>query len=510
MTLSDDELRAHLERRAAATPPVDLADPARIVASTPRRDPARGRLRSIGIASAAASVVLAIVLVGSSVLRDASLASPSPAASSLAVGTPSQTAPPTPPPAEVWKGLLWREVAGAPFTFPGDTVVMDGIADGDGFLVVGYTINGNDVTGRIWRSADGQSWRLVEGDWLETAQFERVLRFQDGYVMLGRESGTDAGAGDSRQAVWWSVDGSTWVERTPEGSDFLNPWSAAAGRSGLLIYSSDKVGHKHWLRSDADFRWTRVDADWPDDVRIFGVAAGGAGWLAFGATGAGGPTTMRAEGTQGAIWTSSDAVSWVAATVNEPGGQIHAINEVGGRLVALGSNSSLRCDGCLGTIPPPEAVVTWVSADGQTWRRTGQLEPASTRLGETGANSPQVTSDSSRLLAFNLATTGQPMVRQSFDGAIWSELPVLDADGLGSGGLGIHVFPDVRTPLILGHRGVITFAEDPYDADATARGLLPQFGAAAKFLPDGLRPFASRPEIIPNDQPCPNQEPCGP
>ena len=124
MTLSDDELRASLERAAATAPTLDLAAAARIVASTPQPRGITRRTRFIGLASAAASVAVALAVFGSIALRDHVPASQSPGASSAAIGTalPSPS-PSSSPIAEPWADLVWETTDPAPFALAGTTLM---------------------------------------------------------------------------------------------------------------------------------------------------------------------------------------------------------------------------------------------------------------------------------------------------------------------------------------------------------------------------------------------------
>jgi hypothetical protein len=511
MTLSDDELRAHLERRANAAREADILDPARAVASTPRAARRRGRTQAFGIASAAASVVVAFALIGSTLLRDPSQASQSPGASATDDDTPAPTVA-SPPTAEAWRTLVWEAVAADAFASTGNTYVTDGIADGDGFLAIGRTSDGDATTSWIWRSPDGKSWSRDDGDWLRSTQLDHILRFKDGLIIIGREIVPNANGtpGATRPAVWWSEDGTTWVERTPEASEGLFFGSAAAGPSGLLISASDQRVHDYWLKSDADFNWTRVDAKWPNDVRIFGVAPGGLGWLAFGATGAGGITTMRADGTQGGIWTSSDAVAWIPDAIDEPGGVIMEVQRIGARYAALGDDRGLRCDGCLGgPFRAMRPLVTWLSSDGRMWQRGTQTEIGLLQTGSFGFSGGLTASDDSRILALESSPDGQLRIRQTIDGMTWSEVEVrqrIDRPTI----LGPHGLPSIGGPVIVGRTGVVAFGQTPDDPEATSTWPLPRFASAGLEPPDDSATFPPRPLPSTNDVTCPNLEPCGP
>ena len=500
MTLSDDELRASLERVAATAPTLDLAAAARIVASTPQRGITR-RTRLIGLASAAASVAAALAVFGSLAFRDDVPASQSPGASSAAIGTASpSTSPSSSPIAERWTDLVWEATDPAPFALAGTTLITAGVADGNGFLAVGNTRDAEDKSHQLWRSPDGRAWTAVDTDWPATAQLDQILNFGTGFIMISRQEvpNPTTAQGSTQDRVWWSEDGVTWVERTPEASEGLVFGSAAAGPSGVLIRARDVNDNEYWLRSDAQLNWTRIDAGWPDDAAVFGVASSGVGWLAYGATGVGSATTA------GAIWTSSDAATWTPATIDDPGGSINDVRSIGNRLIALGSQRGLQCEGCLGgPILLGLDLVTWVSSDGRSWQRASEHEIGSLRAGDVIMAQGLVAAGNDRILAFESTSDGRLGVGQTVDGFGWSEVRVLNGQSSTVGGLTFA--PEFDAPVIIGPHGLVAFGHD-----ATFRSLVPRYAEGTSSSRNDLPTFAPRPEPTTNDVPCPGTEPCGP
>ena len=149
---------------------------------------------------------------------------------------------------------------------------------------------------------------------------DQILNFGTGFIVISRQEAPvpTTAEGSTQDAVWWSrvwwsADGVTWVERTPEASEELLFGSAAAGPSGVLIRARDVNDNGYRLRSDAQLNWTRIDGGWPDDTAVFGVASSDVGWLAYGATGVGSATTA------GAIWTSGGCCYLGASDDRRPG-----------------------------------------------------------------------------------------------------------------------------------------------------------------------------------------------
>jgi hypothetical protein len=512
MTISDEELRANLERRAGSADRIDLIGVARAVATTPRNRDAARRPRVVAVVSAAASVAVALSLAGSLLLRNEG-SGPSSSASA-AFGSPGVSAPPSPPlhaPAPMpWTELVWARSDPSAFTFSGNTYVQDGIADGDGFLAVGYTIDDGSVTGRIWQTTDGRSWDLLDGDWFADVQFDHILRLGSGLVIVGshREPYVGSAPGRSRPAVWWSVGGLPWEERSPANAEGLEVEFAAAGPAGVLLYVSEVRGQRHWLRATPDFQWTRLDETWPDDFRIRGIAAGEHGWTATGAIGAGSSTTMRPGGTLGAIWTSEDGGTWSAATIDEPGGVINGVLHVGDHFLAFGSESSLNCEGCLGGLILRPSLTTWISSDGRDWRQATTFESGpGMRLGASVVVSgPRILGDGGPLLLFDTSENFQLTTRQTLDGETWTGIRNLHA--MSDTPEEIAAMSGFEGPVIVGSTAVILFQYGPYDP--TSSWPRPLLGSATVAAPELVATFPPNPLPTPNDYACPNNEPCGP
>lgn len=510
MKLTDEALREALTERGVRAPDIDLGRAARAVATSPQPSAGPGRPAILAVATTAAAVVLGAALLGSLAGRDRASPRLVTSPSGLAAGSPTATATSAPEP---WTQLVWTAGAGDAFENPGDTFVQDGTAIGDGFVAVGYSRNEGVTTGRIWRSPDGRSWNSVDAEWLAGIELDHILRLDDGLVVVGarRPAEGEPASGPAGFGLWWSADGRSWDERSPDGSAYLDVDAAAAGPDGVLLLARSLSGRRDSLMlvADRDFHWRREVPGWPDDVRLFGVASGGERWLAFGATGAGGITTMRPEGTQAAIWTSADGARWVPTTIEQPGGYIDNVRALGGGLVALGSDASLRCEGCLGAIVLGIDLATWTSSDGRSWQRGSEHRVEPLRAGDTFyITQGVVAADDDRILAFDSDDHGRLRTWQTMDAVTWSEVSVLNGERADVGGL--QVFPDFAGPVLVGPAGVVAFGRAPDDADATSTWPVPRSGDGRSPAPEDLPTFPPRPEPIPGDTTCPNNEPCGP
>jgi hypothetical protein len=505
MKLSDDDLRASLERRANDMPQVDMVSAARQVVATPQRRKAGSGGRFLGLAGAAASVVVAFALVGSLALRPDTHASPAPGSTSGLPGSAAPTATRSQSPAgEPWTDLVWGKADATPFAFDGNTYVQGAVPDGTGFIAVGYTIDTKDVvTGHIWRTPDGRSWGLVDGHWFSNIVFDRILRLGDGFVMVGQHREPDVAheAGPIRPAVWSSVDGIDWQERTPSGVDDLFVSTAAAGPAGLLMLGADREGRRFWLKADTAWHWTRLDAAWPDDVRISALASVGTGWIASGARGIDTATHTGGVST-GVIWTSSDGVTWSPAEIDQPGGSMSSIRRVTGGYVATGSDRNIACTVCLGALII-DPLVTWFSSDGLSWRRTGAFQ---TRIGNF-IGGAFATNDGQRMLVFEMGVDRRLKIEETLDGVQWHEIAMGHETTMSSPD--VEAFPAFRVPFV-GNAGLIAFADGPDSAEGVQVSPVPWHALAADGPPPNAATFPPRPFPSDHDVVCPGTEPCGP
>lgn len=518
MTISDEELRVGLERRAGSAHRVDLVDAARAVAVAPNRPGRARRPRLLAFVSVAASVAVALSLAGSLMLRRDGSAPSSSASNAAALGSagPSSSAftPPSATTPERWTDLVWSLPAASAFAFDGNTFVQGGIANGRGFIAIGYTAANGTTTGRIWLSQDGSGWASLTADWLANVELDHIVRIDGGFAIVGvhRPPEGEPTAESAGLVVFRSTDGTVWEEVTPLEARNQVVRSVAGGPAGLLLMTQTQGTLTLDVNyvADPDLHWQRFDQRWPDDVRLFGVGGGRTGWIATGAIGAGSATTMRPGGTLGSIWTSQDGGTWSAAAVGEPGGVIDGVLNVGSVFVAFGSEHSLRCEGCLGAVITRPSLTTWVSADGRSWRRattfaSGPGFRMATSIVITG---PRIAGDGDRLLLFDTNDDFQPIARQSIDGETWTDVRNLHAKSATSDE--VASMSGFDGPIIVGSDAVIAFHYGPDDPNSASYWPAPILATPTAGPADPLATFLPNPRATPNDVVCPNQEPCGP
>ena len=470
--LDDGAMKRHLARRGGASSGLDFSAVARSAALLPqiprRRRSAWPRLALGGATAAAAIVGIAVLAgtpgrVGQSPTAGSSVsvvaAPPSDGVTSMST-TPSAIPP---APITPWAAVQWSKGGPDSFQFGANTFVTDAIADGDGFIAVGYTAFEAGDIGHIWRSDDGRTWRLVPGTALDGTANPRIVQVGDHLVVLAERRTMTARLS---VGMWTSDDGEAWREGPGLPSRFDGDLrSIAGGPQGILVPALGKT-----LFLGPDVRgWTPLSSTVAATGVIRGgaLAAGDGVWLLSGATGS---TAAGSPPTVGAIWTSGDGETWEPAQVEKPGGSIGEIHRVGGGYVAMGSREGLHCDGCLGALPDA-ARLAWFSTDGRTWTR---LDGAGENAGDPLWGQALV-GDGRRVIAVPglfvrvLGGTGQtalPDLAESLDGRTWTAVPQTGSSA-----------PDVSLWAV-GARGILVFGS----VDSGIREPivpLPWFGTAA-------------------------------
>lgn len=249
--------------------------------------------------------------------------------------------------AAVWRspdGRTWTAVdGGAAF----DRAVMTGVGiTGSGRLVaVGRDVR--DVEhdrAAAWVSDDqGATWRRVDHPSFADAQLIRIVPMGDGLVAVGGVPGAD------EAATWITTDGEAWVRSAPQASlEHAFLWSVAAAGDRLVAGGwrrSPEPSAAFWTSTDG-LTWEPVPAPaGAAGYQVRTVQAFAAGWIAGG---------DLVEGGQGAGWTSADGIRWTPVSGDAfEGGTISDIAVDGGRAVAVGG---VGRDGA-----------AWVTGDSPSW-----------------------------------------------------------------------------------------------------------------------------------------------
>ncbi|MFL5769171.1 MAG: hypothetical protein ACJ765_03750 [Chloroflexota bacterium] len=252
--------------------------------------------------------------------------------------------------------------AGHPGHFPGQAVVDDVSAVGDGLIAVGYVGVNGVWTAIGWGSTDGQRWTLEPID-------EAPASFA---VAVAAATGR------------------------------LDGRSYAAGRSGPLPVVWEDVGNGSWHRTQLPT--LSLGAEWE---RVVAIASTDGGLLAGGSAG------PELGDRRARFWSSPDGAAWEAAPDDEAfaGAEVVAIDpRPGGGYVAAGR---------LGTGQRSTGSVAWLSDDGATWRRVD--DPS---LGGGLVNALATDADGSIVAVGSDPDEREALVWRSPDGgATWERAP---------------------------------------------------------------------------------------
>jgi hypothetical protein len=342
-------------------------------------------------------------------------------------------------------GQVWQHLGG----FPAETAI--GVAsvtttDG-GFVAVGsQPWPGEGYYGRragvVWRSADGLSWQRETPSALGRATLEHVVSVGSSMFAFGSVSscplydeGDCQDDPDAGNAVWRSTDGGDW-EMLPQSQALADASidGVAATSERLVVFgdSGDELSASLWTSSDG-VSWTAAsDLTGLDPIDSIGV----------------GPDGMVAFGTD--YDPVTDAVSVIAAwssdgtrfeRVNTPGGidgEIDSVAHGDGRWVAVGSAYPSDSEDV--------APLVFTSPDGRNWT------DVSAQSGLQGMGFSWVGAVAGGFVGLTYELVGEEGDSEraysffSSDGAAWRPRAELggidytDFDAVAAGGPGVVVF----------------------------------------------------------------------
>lgn len=331
------------------------------------------------------------------------------------VATEQGTLAPSPSTSEPTTGEapMWREVAS--FGAAGSTEHALGVTYGAGqFVAVGIHYETGHLPdigpvpheGRVWLSADGQSWRMLPSQpAFDGVTFSGLLTAQDGSVVaFGRVDVAEGPTFESpgEPAAWRSVDGEAWERINPglpdgffvtgvaQGAkgylvsgavEFADPsqlWLSPDGLRWELVYTAPGTGIQHIGAGDDGFVALLSGAG---DNQITIASADGREWFDGDALPGFGPLApLQGDWVTSAnpiveapheipIWFSSNGLAWSqVASIADPGygegfGYARQLASTGGSVFLSAARSI-----CCGSVAIPGGV--WSSRDGHTWELT--------------------------------------------------------------------------------------------------------------------------------------------
>jgi DNA-binding SARP family transcriptional activator len=372
--------------------------------------PARRRWIRPAALAAIAMAVIAVVAVGTAQLAEED-------------EDPGPTGSPGPPSVNGSGEIHWTETPpqGAhDLGGPGDQVIVGGTATDVGLVAVGYTAAERTPTERrrnydaaVWAETDPEVWELVADAAFAAPGNQRAA---DVVTIAGRivVVGTDDSPGDFDAAVWTLDDGSAlWARVAPdtagirERGDQTLRAATWDGSHVVAVGFSRRAGDEDaamWLSSDGD-RWTfqtPSNLDEPGDQEMTTVTTLGSLVVAGG-------FTTTSEGTDAAIWISSDPVEW--RRVSDPSlgdvgdQQINAVVAGGPGLIAVGQE----------TVDGDQDAVVWTSVNGSEWDRVEDPEGS---FGGPGAQQMSAIVGGREIL---IAAGSETLGRET-DGAVWTSV----------------------------------------------------------------------------------------
>jgi hypothetical protein len=235
--------------------------------------------------------------------------------------------------------------------------------------------------------------------------------------------------GPSAPRLWRTADGSTWtLLDNSSWKDALSantPLSVAAGPGGVVVAGAEgnsgakPQGPPLIIHSSDGVTWNRLDLSAVFDKAYFrDVAAHAGGFVIVGRVGdadvRGGPPAVGKP----AVWTSPDGVTWLAAEVEgseAPGASLFTVVAGADGLFATGRQTDTT------ELSGQGPLSGWASADGRSWQLLGEM---GTDLPLATGNPAMVYGDGAHMVMFGRESckTTDLSAWTSRDGVAWVQL----------------------------------------------------------------------------------------
>ena len=363
-------------------------------------------------------------------------------APSSASPTSGPTASPTVEPTPIvssWTGLDW---AVGSMDQGSCWDIHDIVPWGDGYVGVGSSrersagncVPTSPVSPAFFNSADGLHWTLAqEGDPIDedrASQSEewfpaRLVPAGDALLAVGHNP-----FGPSAPRLWRTADGSTWtlLDNSSWRDALANNWlmSVAAGPTGVVVVAAEgrscctaPQGLPMIIHSFDGLTWDRLDLSAVFDKAYFwDVTAYAGGFVIVGRVGEadvlGGPPAVGRP----AAWTSADGVTWLAADVEgaEATGAVLSTVIAGAHgLFATGRQTDTT------ELSGQGPLSGWASTDGRSWQLLGEM---GTDLPLATPYPGNVVGDGAHMVMFGRESckTNELSAWTSLDGVTWTQL----------------------------------------------------------------------------------------
>jgi hypothetical protein len=298
----------------------------------------------------------------------------------------------------IWQqaGGSWTLMPAAALRTIGGTGDLTAVAHGPaGWIAVGFTVTGGSSSPLVLASTNGVTWQPVAtlvGAAGPDVQFLGVAAGPDGYAVVGRQ----LIGGRIFASLWWSADLRMWVQGSNGGLDGRLTASAAsaaaATATGFVAVGSHGAFAAVWTSPDG-VHWALSNVSVPSGARsatLRQVVTSGNTIVATGYA------DTKAGDIPLAVISTDGGAHWRTIILPVPGGLgvVTALTIVNNRLIAAGQTGRAGA----------EHFVTWTSSDGLSWsaatpvagvRQITSMSDSDGTLTGTGTGTGQHGADSS-------------------------------------------------------------------------------------------------------------------
>jgi hypothetical protein len=278
--------------------------------------------------------------------------------------TPSASVTPPPTPADFvpWPDVVWHvaDLPPRPLEIAFERVVAV-TATPESFVAVGYREINGVRDGVVWRSADGESWEVIDEPLFAGVELLDVSPAPGGVIVLGVLSDADRPLGN----MFHSTDGHAWTRLAPlPGAVGTYPTWPAGDETGVLVSGYDVDGNA--------IVWRSADGRSFERMAVGGVAHDG---VVTPRIVAGGYASLGSVGAPPVLLRSADGASWTATPIDQAPDVVGTRLEIGrwGWIV-----QGLWAPGCGPGASCAGQPIAWWSRDGAAWTRLpGEGSPLS-------------------------------------------------------------------------------------------------------------------------------------
>jgi hypothetical protein len=210
--------------------------------------------------------------------------------------------------------------------------------------------------GHFWTAADNEA--AFSGPGLVTAQ---AAAAQGGYVIVGSQ----AVAGHTVAAAWWSAGLTGWHRATAAGPAGSRMLAVTAGSRGFVAVGAVGNAAAAWTSTDAGRTWAEATVPRPAGAAkavLQHVASDGRTVVAVGTA-----LTTTGQRLPFAATSADGGTTWTESALPVPEGSAEVTAEVTA-LTGIGAGGGFVATGTFGQTQGHRNVVVWTSANGTSWQ----------------------------------------------------------------------------------------------------------------------------------------------